>query len=209
MKNVTILNHPLLGHTMARLRDRNTAGPEFRRLIFETARLMAYEATRDLKTTTARVETPKGTAVVTIPDEKPIVVAIMRAGIALLEGMLSTLPFASAGHIGIYRDKFINTTVEYYFRMPKVTEGRPVILTDALVATGDTMLSALERLEQYNVGRVKIVSLLMARMAVEKINAEFPNVEIYCLGVEEQLDAKGYLVPGIGDAGDRLYGIEV
>jgi uracil phosphoribosyltransferase len=140
-------------------------------------------------------------------DERLIVASIMRAGNGMLDGVLQMLSFAQVGHIGIYRDKFIKSTVEYYFRLPSEVQGRPVLLLDPLLATGQTALAAINRLKQYEVGKISFLSVLAAPQGVETIRKEHPDVNIYCLSVEKGLDQKGYILPGLGDAGDRLYGV--
>jgi len=203
--NINLVDHPLMQHYLCTLRNKETLSGEFRRIIDKVSRLLAYEASFDLKTTYEEVETPWEKTKVKNVDESPVIVSIMRAGNGMLDGLLSMLPFASAGHIGIYRDKFIDNTVEYYFRLPEDVASRTVFVADPMIATGDTMLACLERLKQYDVGRIKILSILISSVGAKRILKSHPDVEIVTAGIEEKLDEKGYLIPGIGDVGNRLY----
>jgi uracil phosphoribosyltransferase len=151
------------------------------------------------------VDTPIAKAKIERIINPPVVVSVLRAGNAMLDSVLSIVPFASAGFIGIYRDKFIHNTVEYYFKMPVDIKGRLAILCDPLVSTADTMLAAIDRLKSYEVDKIKILSVLISEFAVKKITKFHPDVEIYTLNVESEINDLGYLVPGLGDAGDRLY----
>lgn len=205
-KNLTILDHPLLKHKLGYLRDKNTRSAEFRELVKEISRSLAYEAMADwTDMTTVAIETPIARAKVDRIQNPPVVVSIMRAGNGMLDPVLSMIPFASAGFIGIYRDKFINNTVEYYFKMPADIAGRLAILVDPLVATADTMIAAIDRLKSYEVKKIKVLSILISDFALEKIHHFHPDVQILTLGVEKEINDHGYLVPGLGDAGDRLY----
>ena len=204
-KNINVINHPLLQHKLGVLRRKETKSHEFRRIMKQIARILAYEATTDLEMEDQKIETPLAPATVPHAKEHPAVVAIMRAGNGLLDGILEMIPFASAGHIGIYRDKFINNTVEYYFRLPKDIKGRQILLCDPMVATGDTVLATLDRLSQYEVGTVKLLCALVSEHAVNRIQEDYPEVQIYTAAIENKLDDRGYLIPGMGDAGNRLY----
>ena len=139
-------------------------------------------------------------------NENVALISIMRAGNGMLEGMMKLLSYASVGHVGIYRDKFINTTVEYYFRVPNDIEKRKVILLDPLLATGDTASAAIARLKEYGVKEIRFVTILASKQGIERLIKDHPEISIYTLSVEPELTADGYLLPGIGDAGDRLYG---
>lgn len=203
--NFQVLEHPLLQHKLGILRRKETRPQDFRRIMNQMARILAYEATSDLGVEQQQIETPMTKTTVPHANERPIVVSIMRAGNELLDGVLSMIPFASAGHIGIYRDKFINNTVEYFFKLPKNLKNRRVLLCDPMVATGDTVLASLGRLKQYEVGEIKLLCLLISSYAKDKITSEYPDVKILTCAVEGELDEKGYLIPGMGDAGNRLY----
>ena len=200
-----LVSHPVVSHKLSILRDKKTTALSFRLIMEELSQLLAYEATRDLGTRKAKVETPLETAETEMISEELVVVAIMRAGNGMLSGMLRILPFATVGHIGIYRDRFIKSTVEYYLRLPKNVEGKRVLILDPLLATGDTACAAIERLKEYNVGAIRYVCLLASPEGIKHLKNQHPDIEIYTMSVERQLDDRGYLLPGLGDAGDRLY----
>jgi uracil phosphoribosyltransferase len=204
-KNLKLIQHPVIQHKLTVLRDEKTGPMAFRQIIEEVSQLLAYEATRDLKTRKVTVKTPLETTQVDTVDEAVVLVAIMRAGNGMLSGMLKILPFATAGHIGIYRDKFIKSTVEYYLRLPKDLKGKKVLLLDPLLATGDTACAAIDRLKENEAGLIRYVCILASPEGVEKMASVHPDVEIYALNLERTLDERGYLLPGVGDAGDRLY----
>ncbi len=204
--SLMVLDHPLLKHKLGYLRDKNTSSTEFRDLVKEISRILAHEVMRDwTDMKTVDIETPLAKTKVLRILNAPVVVSIMRAGNGMLDAVLSMIPFASTGFIGIYRDKFINSTVEYYFKMPSDIKGRMAILCDPLVATADTAIAAIERLKSYEVGHIKILTILVSDVAVKRIQELHPDVQIYTLNVETEMNDLGYLVPGLGDAGDRLY----
>ncbi|MEQ1663758.1 MAG: uracil phosphoribosyltransferase [Bdellovibrionales bacterium] len=206
MKNLTIVTHPLAQDKLWHLRNKNTPPDNFRRLINELSIIMAYEITKNFKTKSTMVETPLQKTTCAKITENLVLVPIMRAGQAMVDGMLEMMPFCTVGHIGIYRDKFVNNTVEYYFRLPKVVEGVRIAVLDPLMATGDTAIAAISRLKEYNVGPITFVTLLIAEEGLKKFQSVHPDVEIYTLSVESKIDSNGYILPGIGDAGDRIYG---
>ncbi|MGE0634503.1 MAG: uracil phosphoribosyltransferase [Pseudobdellovibrionaceae bacterium] len=202
----TVLHHPLLKHKLGYLRDKNTSSSEFREIVKEISRILAHEVMRDwTEMKTVDIETPIAKTKVERIRNAPVVVSIMRAGSGMLDPVLSMIPFASAGFIGIYRDRFINNTVEYYFKMPADIKGKMAILCDPLVATADTMIAAIDRLKSYEVKQIKVLTILVSDFAVKKIHNLHPDVEIITLNVEKEVNSLGYLVPGLGDAGDRLY----
>ncbi len=202
---INVINHPVLQHKLSLLRDKNISSMIFRQIVEEMSQMLAYEATRDLKTTAAPVVTPLEKTTSPKINDQLLVVAILRAGLGMLNGMAKILPFATIGHIGIYKDRFVNATVEYYLRLPKNVKGQTVLLLDPMLATGDTACAAIERLKEYGVGKIKLITLLSAPLGIQKINSLFPEVEIFTVNVERELNQKGYILPGIGDAGDRLY----
>jgi uracil phosphoribosyltransferase len=203
---LTVLNHPLLRHKLGYLRDKNTGSSEFREITKEISRILAHEVMREWKDMkTVDIETPIARTKVERIDNAPVVVSIMRAGNGMLDAILSMIPFASAGFIGIYRDKFINNTVEYYFKMPVDIKGKMAILCDPLVSTADTMIAAIDRLKSYEVKEIKVLTILVSQTAVERMHIFHPDVEIFTLNIEKEINELGYLVPGLGDAGDRLY----
>jgi uracil phosphoribosyltransferase len=205
-KKVKVIQHPLLRHKLGFLRDKNTRSGEFRELVAEISRILAYEGMRDWPhMTTVDIETPIAPARVERIDNPPVVVSVMRAGNGMLDSILSVIPFASVGFIGIYRDKFVHSTVEYYFKMPANIKGKLAILCDPLVATADTMIAAIDRLKSYEVKEIKVLSILVSQQAIDRIHESHPDVEIMAVNIEQEVNEVGYLVPGLGDAGDRLY----
>lgn len=203
--NFTQLDHPVLEHKLAMLRDKATNSIGFRGIMNEIGTFLAYEATRELETESFAVETPLAKTNCHRPKQYPMVVSILRAGNGLLDGVLNALPYAPAGQIGIYRDKFINNTVEYYFKLPNSYKGRDVLLLDPMVATADTAIASIDRLKKYQVGKIHLLCVLISPMGLEKIHHFHPDVHIMCVKKEEGLTEKGYLLPGMGDAGDRLF----
>lgn len=204
--NVQIVDHPLLKHKLSYLRDKNTSSSEFREIVKEISRILAFEVMRDWKDMREHeIETPMAKAKVKRINNAPVVVSIMRAGNGMLDAILSMIPFASVGFIGIYRDKFIHNTVEYYFKMPADINGKMAILCDPLVATADTMIAAIDRLKSYEVKEIRVLTILASQFAVDRVHEFHPDVKILTLDVEKEINENGYLVPGLGDAGDRLY----
>lgn len=206
MKNLNVLDHPVLQHKLAVLRDEKTASFEFRQILNEISAMMAYEATKDLKLKETHVKTPFEKAAFKKIAENICIASILRAGEGMIDGFIKALPFASIGHIGIYRDKVMHNTVEYYFKLPKNIKGAKVILIDPLLATGDTALAAIDRLKEYQVGSIKFVNILSSQVGIKKIFNEHPDVEILTLSIEREINNDGYLLPGLGDAGDRIFG---
>lgn len=205
-KNVKVIDHPLLKHKLGYLRDKNTYSHEFREIVKEVSKVLIYEAMRDWKhLESVAIETPIAKANAERIVQPPVVVSIMRAGNGMLDGALSMIPFASTGFIGIYRDKFIHNTVEYYFKMPQDIKGKQVLLCDPLIATADTMIAALDRLKNYGVEHVKVITILASKSGLEKVQHFHPDVEVYTVNIENEMNEMGYLVPGLGDAGDRLF----
>jgi uracil phosphoribosyltransferase len=205
MKNLVLVDHPIVRHSLTQLRDKNTESPAFRRRLNELARLIAYEASRDLTTRLVEIETPlakmKGDQV----SNAPVIVSIMRAGNGMLEGLLSMMPFAAAGHIGIYRDKFIHNTVEYYLKLPNDIKGKQIFLADPLLATGDTAIACVDRLKQFEVGPITLLCVLCSKKGLEQLHHFHPDVKVYAVSIEPEMNDSGYLIPGLGDAGDRIY----
>jgi uracil phosphoribosyltransferase len=201
-----LVQHPLLQHKLGILRNKNTTTPDFREITKEIARILAYEAMNDWTDfEVEQIETPIAMAEVKRIKNPPLVIAILRAGNPLLDAVLSMIPFAPAGHIGIYRDKFINNTVEYYFKIPEDHIGKQVFLCEPLIATADTAIAAIDRLKSYNVGKIKVLSILVSEEGIKKLQHFHPDVTVLALSLEKFVNEAGYLVPGLGDAGDRLY----
>jgi uracil phosphoribosyltransferase len=205
-KNIHILQHPLLSHSLSILRKKETNCGEFRRILSELSRLMAYESSRDLKVKNTPIETPFEKMESPFICEDVAIVSVMRAGMGMLDGFMQMFPHSKVGHIGIYRDKFLNNTVEYYFRLPDDIEGNKIFLLDPLLATGATVVAAINRLKQYGVNEIRFHCLLASPEGLEILHESHPDVSVYCLSVERAMDEKGYLLPGLGDAGDRIYG---
>lgn len=201
------VNHPILRHKLGLLRDKNTSTFEFRELVKEVAKVLAYEAMRDWdQFETVDIETPITKTKVEKIKNAPIAVSVMRAGNPVQEAVLSMLPFASAGHIGIYRDRFIGNTVEYYFKLPENHVGKTILLCEPLLATADTAIAAIDRLKNYEVGKIKLLSILVSESGLARLHHFHPDVEVFAINMEKEINDKGYLVPGLGDAGDRIYG---
>ena len=203
--HVHVIEHPVMQHKLSLLRKKETRPAEFRRILSEISCMMAFEVTRDLKTKEVAIETPLEKTKAPLIADPVIVVSIQRAGSGMLEGMMQMLPFAKVGHVGIYRDKNIGSTVEYYFRIPNDAAGQRVILIDPLLATGDTAVAAIDRLKEYSVGPIHYVCILAAPDGIKKVQALHPDVNIFTLSVERELNKRGYILPGLGDAGDRLF----
>lgn len=200
------ISHPLLKHKLGFLREKETTSARFREITKQISSLMIYEVMRDWNQfDSVDIETPICRTKVDRVKNPPVVVSVMRAGNGMLDAILTMMPFSQAGFIGIYRDKFINNTVEYYFKLPADVKGKEILVCDPLIATADTMVAAIDRLKNYEVGKIKVISLLCSKEGVEKIHHFHPDVDIYSLSQEPELTQEGYLIPGLGDAGDRLF----
>jgi uracil phosphoribosyltransferase len=207
MANVTVLDHPLLRHKLALLRDKTTSTALFRQVAREISLLMAYEVTRDLALEAVEIETPlERMRAERLTGKKLCLVSILRAGNGILEGMLDLVPSARVGHIGLYRDPATLLPVEYYRKLPNDVAERQVILVDPMLATGHSAMAAAARLKQAGVSAMKFVCLLAAPEGVAAFTAAHPDVPVLTGAIDRQLDGHGYIRPGLGDAGDRLYG---
>ena len=207
MQGVTVVTHPLVQHKLTLMRDKATPTVQFRQLLREIALLLTYEVTRDLPLTTRPIETPLAPMDAPILEgKKPVFASILRAGNGLLEGMLDLVPSARVAHIGIYRDPKTLAPVEYYFKAPEDLADRLVIVVDPMLATANSASAAIQRLKARGARDVRFVSLLAAPQGIERLQAAQPGVPIYTAAIDEYLDDHGYIVPGLGDAGDRLYG---
>ena len=203
----TVVDHPLVQHKLTLMRRKDTSTAEFRELLKEISLLLAYEVTRDLKLTKVEIETPL--AVMQAPrleGKKLVLISILRAGNGLLEGMLDLIPSARVGHIGLYRDPETLEPVEYYFKVPEDLSDREVIVVDPMLATGNSAAAALARIKRAGATSVKYVCLLAAPEGIEALAGAHPDVPIYTAAIDQKLNDHGYIVPGLGDAGDRLYG---
>ena len=202
-----ILNHPLIQHKLAILRDVNTGSKDFRQLTSEIAMLMCYEATRDLPLEEVSVTTPCGTASCkTISGATLAFVPILRAGLGMVDGVMNLVPAAKIGHIGLYRDEETLTPVEYFCKLPKDVDKREVILLDPMLATGGTAIDAVRQLKQRNPKKIKFMCMVAAPEGLKALQEAHPDVQIYIGDLDEKLNEQGYIVPGLGDAGDRIFG---
>ncbi len=207
MKKVHILDHPLIQHKLSIIRDKTTGVKEFREVVNEIAMLMCYEATRDLPLKEVEIETPVAIAKThVISGKKLAIVPILRAGLGMVDGMLSLIPAAKVGHIGLYRDPETLKPVEYYCKLPSDISERDVIIVDPMLATGGSASAAIQFLKNYGVKHIKLMNIIAAPEGVEVIQKEHPDVELFCAALDEKLNEHGYIVPGLGDAGDRIYG---
>ncbi len=204
---LTVVDHPLVRHKLSLMRDRDTSTAEFRRLMREVSLLLAYEATRELPLEDAEIDTPLERArFPLLAGKKLCLVSILRAGNGILDGMLDLLPSARVGHIGIYRDPKTLQAIEYYLKLPDDLAERDVILCDPMLATGNSAVAAISRLIELQARSIKFVCLVAAPEGVDKVLGVFPEVPIVAAAVDRCLDGHGYILPGLGDAGDRLFG---
>ena len=207
MNNVIIIEHPLVQHKISLLRDINTGSKEFRELVSETAMLMCYEATRDLPLKTVEVQTPVAIAKTkVISGRKLAFVPILRAGLGMVDGAVKLVPAAKIGHIGMFRDPDTKDAVEYYCKLPFDIAERDVIITDIMLATGGTAVKTIEILKNAGAKNIKLMCIVTCPEGVEAVQKVYPDVEIYCGAIDEKLDERLYIVPGMGDAGDRIFG---
>ena len=206
-RDVHVLDHPLIQHKLTLMRRKETSTTNFRRLLNEIGSLMAYEVTRDMPMHEVEIETPLETMRSKLIDGKKLVfVPILRAGTGLLDGFLNVVPGARVGHIGLYRDPKTLVAVEYYFKMPGGMRERDAIVLDPMLATGNSAVAAVERLKETNPKSIRFVCLLAAPEGLKNFHANHPDVPVYTAAIDRQLNAHGYIVPGLGDAGDRLFG---
>ncbi len=207
MSKVTTIDHPLVQHKLSLLRDKDTGSKAFRELVYELAMLMAYEVTRDLELKTIEIETPIcKTSVQTLANEKIAVIPILRAGLGMADGIMSLIPNAKVGHIGLYRNPDTLMPTGYYCKLPQDIAERETIIVDPMLATGNSGIEAIHILKQNNVGSIRFVSLIAAPEGIAAMQAAHPDVDIYVAHIDEKLNEHGYIVPGLGDAGDRLFG---
>lgn len=205
--NVTIVDHPLVQHKLALMRRKDTCTADFRQLLREISLLLGYEVTRDLPLTTVEVETPITTMTAPrLKGKKMALISILRAGNGLLEGMLDLIPSARVGHVGLYRDPETLVAVEYYFKVPRGLGDRLVIVVDPMLATGNSAAAAVKRVKEAGAANIKFVCLLAAPEGIAAFGKAHPDVHIYTAAIDDHLNEHGYIVPGLGDAGDRLYG---
>ncbi len=207
MNNATMLNHPLIQHKLSVLRDVKTGSKEFRELIEEITILTGFEATRDLPLKEVTVETPIQTAkALALADKHPVIVPILRAGLGMVEGMLKLIPTAKVGHIGLARDPITVQPVEYYCKLPEDINERTVIVVDPMLATGGSAADAITMLKKRGCKNIRFICIIAAPEGIKKLSEAHPDVQIYCAAADEKLNDHCYIVPGLGDAGDRIFG---
>ena len=201
------MDHPLLQHKLSILRDENTGVKDFREVVSEIATLMCYEATRDLPLEEVEIKTPITTAKFkTIAGKKLAIVPVLRAGLGMVDGILTLIPSAKVGHIGLYRDPDTLEPVEYYCKMPNDIAEREVIILDPMLATGGSASAAIQFIKNYEDKNIKLMNIIAAPEGIQRVHHDHPDVDIYCAALDEKLNDHGYIVPGLGDAGDRIFG---
>jgi uracil phosphoribosyltransferase len=204
---VKVIDHPLIQHKLSLIRDAKTGPKEFRELLEEIAMLMAYELTRNLPLETTEVETPVGTCQCKMLSGKKLgVVPVLRAGLGMLSGVVKLIPAAKVGHVGVYRDPETLKPVEYYCKLPTDVAEREFIVVDPMLATGGSMVATIDMLKNKGAKNIKAMCLVAAPEGVNYVNSQHPDVEVYVAAVDERLNEHGYIVPGLGDAGDRIFG---
>ena len=207
MENVFVCNHPLVQHKLSILRNKETGPKEFRELIEEITTLLGYEATRDLPLEEVEIETPMGRATVkSAAGRKLGFVPILRAGLGMVDGMLNLVPVAKIGHIGMYRDPVSHQPIDYYCKLPFDIEEREVIVLDPMLATGGSAVDAIDRIKRAKARSIKFMCIIAAPEGVAALHEAHPDVQIYCAALDERLDENKYILPGLGDAGDRIFG---
>ncbi|MAW86744.1 MAG: uracil phosphoribosyltransferase [Phyllobacteriaceae bacterium] len=207
MANVTVVDHPLVQHKLTIMRDKQTSTAGFRRLLKEISHLLCYEVTRNLELTTKHIETPlMAMDAPTLEGKKLVFASVLRAGNGLLEGMLDLVPAARVAHIGLYRDHDTLEAVEYYFKAPGELDNRLVIVVDPMLATANSAIAAVQKLKERGANNIRFVCLLAAPEGVENFTRAHPDVPVFTAAIDSHLNEKGYIVPGLGDAGDRMYG---
>ncbi|APC38775.1 uracil phosphoribosyltransferase [Clostridium estertheticum] len=207
MSKVTQITHPLIQHKLAYIRDKNTGSKYFRELVEEVAMLMAYEVTRDIQLEEVEIETPICTTKCKVlSGKKMAIVPILRAGLGMVDGVLKLIPAAKVGHIGMYRNEETLQPVEYFCKLPQDISERDVIITDPMIATGGSAMDAISALKKRGAKNIRLMCLIAAPEGIKAISDAHPDVDIYAASIDEKLNEQGYIVPGLGDAGDRLFG---
>jgi uracil phosphoribosyltransferase len=205
--NVTVVDHPLVLHKLTLLRDKHTPSAVFRQLVKEISLLLAYEVLRDLPMTTRHIETPMAEMEAPIlRGKKLVIVSILRAGNGLLDGMLDLVPSARVGHVGLYRDPETLTAIEYYLKLPDDIANRHVIVVDPMLATGNSVSAALTRIKEHGATQIRFVCILAAPEGIKALTQSHPDVQVFTAAIDSHLNDHGYIVPGLGDAGDRMFG---
>lgn len=207
MQGVTVVDHPLVQHKLTIMRDKETSTAGFRRLLREISLLLCYEVTRDLELTTRTIETPQiRMEAPTLEGKKLVFASVLRAGNGLLDGMLDLVPAARVAHIGLYRDHETLQAIEYFFKAPSDLENRLVIVVDPMLATANSAVAAVDKLKERGATNLRFLCLLAAPEGIAHFRSVHPDVPIFTASIDERLDERGYIVPGLGDAGDRMYG---
>ncbi|AFA76136.1 uracil phosphoribosyltransferase Upp (plasmid) [Gordonia polyisoprenivorans VH2] len=207
MNAVHVIDHPLVQHKLTLMRQADTSTNDFRRLLTEIATLMAYDVLADIPMQEITVKTPMEVTTGRVIDGKKLVFAsILRGGTSIADGMLTVVPGARIGHIGLYRDPKTHVAVEYYFKMPRELEERDVVIVDPLLATGHSAVAAVDRIKEYRPRSIRFVALLTCPEGLAMLHGAHPDVPVFTASVDRELDANGYILPGLGDAGDRIYG---
>lgn len=205
--NEIVLNHPLITHKLGILRDIHTGTKEFRELIVEISTLLCYEATKDAKLEKTTIETPlEKMEIGKLNEDNYAIVPILRAGMGMLDGIINVIPNAKVGHIGLYRDEETFQPIEYYFKMPENVSQREVLIIDPMLATGGSASATISRLKEEGVKKIKLLCVVAAPEGINLIEKDHPDVQIYCATVDRTLNESAYILPGLGDAGDRVYG---
>ncbi|KAA8434621.1 uracil phosphoribosyltransferase [Weissella sagaensis] len=207
MSKLTVFDHPLIQHKLTIIRDKNVGTKEFREIVDEIASLMAYEVTRDLPVEDIEVQTPVATTMQkTLAGKKLAIVPILRAGLGMVDGIMKLIPAARIGHIGMYRDEESLEPVEYFVKLPEDIDQREVLVVDPMLATGGSAVMAIDALKKRGATKIKLITLVSAPIGVETVQKAHPDVDIYTAGLDDELNEHGYIIPGLGDAGDRLFG---
>lgn len=206
-KNVFVMDHPLIQHKLTYLRDKRTGSKQFRELVSEIAMLMCYEATRDLPLKDVKIETPMMQATTkVIAGRKLAFVPILRAGLGMVDGVLNLIPAAKVGHIGMYRDPETHIPVDYYCKLPSDLSERDVVVLDPMLATGGSAIDAVEKIKTFNPRSIKFMCIIAAPEGIKAFTERHPDIQVYCAGMDEKLNDHAYILPGLGDAGDRIFG---
>jgi len=209
MNPTTLIDHPLIQHKLTLMRQKETSTAKFRQLLEEVGMLLAYEVTRDLRLEKVSIETPFAPMdAPMLAGKKLVLISIMRAGQGILDGMLTLMPSARVGHIGLYRDPKTLTPIEYYFKVPADVHAREMLVVDPMLATGNSAIAAVHRLKETSPKSIKFVCLLAAPEGIQNFHEEHPDVPIFTAAIDHKLDERGYILPGLGDAGDRMFGTQ-
>lgn len=207
MSTLHVLNHPLIAHKLTHMRDKTTSSQEFREMLREIAMLMGYEVTRDMPTKMVEVETPICTGQFPVlKSQNYTIVPILRAGLGMVDGLQTLIPFAHVGHIGMYRDEVTREPIEYYYKMPEHVAESTIIVVDPMLATGGSAVDAIDALKKRGCSDIRLMNLVAAPEGVKRVQAAHPDVDIYVAALDERLNEDAYIVPGLGDAGDRIFG---